>query len=191
MKKLLLVKLHLYAGIFTSFYLLAFGVSTLVLNHKMNVDQAEVTKSWQTIVSADTTQSDLKLAEQIRDELGIMGWLPRWEMKRDSVGFSFSITHPGRKYYLSFNLENNALAIEETPKGFLAVFHGMHFLNGKIPNAPLLIRSWALYQWLALFTMAISLVLGLWLWLKYRYRPWQGIAFGGVFISTIILMILI
>ena len=77
------------------------------------------------------------------------------------------------------------------PKGFIAVFHGLHFLNGKIPNAPFLIRTWAFYQWTALFVMSISLVLGIWLWLKYNYRPWQGIAFGGLFITTIIIMILI
>ncbi|MCK5370629.1 MAG: hypothetical protein KAQ62_18830, partial [Cyclobacteriaceae bacterium] len=77
------------------------------------------------------------------------------------------------------------------PKGFLAVFHGLHFFNGNIPNAPLLLRSWAIYQWLTLFVMAISLILGIWLWLKYNYKPWQGIVFGSLFIGTVIIMILI
>ena len=47
------------------------------------------------------------------------------------------------------------------------------------------------YQWLALFVMAISLILGLWLWIIYNYKPWQGYTFGGLFIFTILIMLLI
>ena len=191
MKKSLLIKLHLYAGIFTSFYLLAFGFSSLVLNHQINVEQTAVTKTWETTLLVDTASTNLEMAEYIRDQLGIMGWLPRWEMKRDQENFRFTITHPGRKYNLILDIVNSKLSVEEMPKGFLAVFHGLHFLNGKIPNAPLLIHTWAIYQWLALFTMAISMILGIWLWLKYSYKTWQGIAFGVIITGTIILMILV
>jgi len=191
MKKPLLIKLHVFVSLFISFYLLAFGVSSLVLNHKMDVEQKEVTKTWETNVSVDPSLPDLQLAEQIRDEIGFMGWLPRWEFKRDSTTINFSIVHPGRKYYLTYENTTGHVDIKEIPKGFLAVFHGLHFLNGKIPNAPFFIKTWAVYQWLALFAMTISLILGLWLWLRSNYKPWQGIAFGSLFIGTIILMILL
>jgi hypothetical protein len=191
MKKSLLIKLHLYTGIFTSFYLLAFGVSSLVLNHNINVERNEVTRSWQSDVSVDPSLPDLQLAESIRDEIGIMGWLPRWEFKRDSTFFKFSIVHPGRKYYLTYEGSKGHVGIKEIPKGFMAVFHGLHFLNGNIPNAPFLIRSWIVYQWMALFAMLVSLILGIWLWLKNNYKTWQGIAFGSLFIGTIIIMILL
>ena len=191
MKKSILIKLHLYAGIFTSFYLLAFGFSALVLNHNIDVDRKEVTQTWQTTIDVDTAKSNLEMAQNIRDKLGIMGWLPRWEMKREQDNFNFTITHPGRKYNLMLDMVNSHLSVEEMPKGFLAVFHGLHFLNGKIPNAPFLIRSWAVYQWIALFSIAVSIILGVWLWLKYRYQAWQGIVFGMVIAGTIILMILV
>ena len=191
MKKSILIKLHLYAGIFTSFYLLAFGFSALVLNHNIDVDRKEVTQTWQTTIDVDTAKSNLEMAQNIRDKLGIMGWLPRWEMKREQDNFNFTITHPGRKYNLMLDMTNSHLSVEEMPKGFLAVFHGLHFLNGKIPNAPFLIRSWAVYQWIALFSIAVSIILGVWLWLKYRYQAWQGIVFGMVIAGTIILMILV
>lgn len=191
MKKSLLIKLHLYAGLFTSFYLLAFGASTLIMNHKMDVERKEMTKTWDAELAVDSKLSDLEMAEQIRDELGIMGWLPRWEFRREALIFTFTVTHPGRKYRIEHNAETNRLLIEEYPKGFVAVFHGLHFLNGKIPNAPLLIRSWLVYQWLSLSIMTVALVLGIWLWLKYNYKSWQGIAFAGLFIGSVLLMILI
>lgn len=188
-KKSLLIKLHLYAGIFTSFYLLAFGFSALVMNHNIQLENTDYTKTWETQITFDPALPDGRLAENIRDELDIMGWLPSWQMQRDSTTFSFNVGHFGRNYHIEANLLNGKLKISEAPKGILAVFHGLHFLNGKIPNAPLLIRTWAAYQWLSLFVMAISMVLGLWLWIKYNYKPWQGITFGGIFIFTILIML--
>lgn len=191
MKKSLLIKLHLYTGLFTSFYLVAFGVSTLIMNHKVQVERKELAKEWKATVSNVSGLPDLEKAQTIRDELGIMGWIPRWKFKSEKTLFHFSVTHPGRSYEFSYNSSTSEVHLREFPKGFVAVFHGLHFLNGKIPNAPLLIRSWAIYQWLALFMMLISLVLGIWLWLKFSYRQWQGIVFGGLFLCTLILMMLL
>lgn len=191
MKKSLLLKLHLYAGIFTSFYLLAFGTSTIILNHKMDVDNKELSKTWEAELELDPSLTELEKATYIRDELGIMGWLPRWEFRTKDQQFIFTVTHPGKKYHIQHDAQTKQLKVEEYPRGFIAVFHGLHFLNGKIPNAPLLIRSWLVYQWLSLSIMTIALILGLWLWLKYNYQTWQGIAFAGLFVGSILLMILI
>lgn len=190
-KKSTLIKLHLYAGIFTSFYLLAFGFSALVMNHDVRLEKSEYTKTWDAALSLDPNLSSDQLAESIRDELGIMGWLPRWEFKRDSTQFAFNVVHLARKYQVDADLLTGKLIISEAPKGFLEIFHGLHFLNGRIPNAPWLIKTWAVYQWLSLFVMGISLILGLWLWIRFNYQPWQGMAFGGLFIFTLIVMLLI
>jgi hypothetical protein len=191
MKTSLLIKLHLYTGIFISFYILAFGVSSIILNHDLKVERSEVTKIWETNVSVDPSMPELQLAENIRNELNLMGWLLPWEFKRDSAQFKFSMVHPGRKYHLSYDILNGMVKIEEMPRGFLVVFHGLHFLNGKPPNAPFLIKSWVVYQWVGLLSMFISLILGIWLWLKNHYKPWQGIVFGSLFVGTLIIMYLL
>jgi len=187
----MLIKLHIYSGLFVSFYLLAFGFSSIVLNHDIDLEHKDVANTWAKDITANPELTDLQLAEDIRDQLGLMGWLPRWEFSRDSIFFNFTIVHPGRKYHLRLDLKQNQVTVQESPKGFLAVFHGLHFLNGNIPNAPLLIKSWAIYQWLALAVMMISLVLGLWLWIKYSYKAWQGFVFGGLMIITLTIMLLI
>ena len=151
MKKPLLIKLHLYAGLFTSFYLIAFGFSTIVLNHKIRVEKKEVTRTRQARVTVNPKLNDHDLSESIRNQLGLMGWLPPWENKRDSTSFHFMITHPGRNYYLDVDLHSGELSVAEAPKGFPEVLNALHFFNGEVPNAPFFIRTWAVYQWLSLF----------------------------------------
>ncbi len=192
MNRRFLIKIHLYCGLFTVFYLVAFGFSSIVLNHKINLDNTVVTQNWATTTEIDPAGKENKeLAEIIKNELGLMGWTPFWLYKRDSSHFRFTVTHPGRNYHLNLNLLQGTLQIEEAPKGFLSVLNSIHFLNGHIPNAPLLLRSWAVYQWLALLTMLVSLFLGLWLWIRYHYRTWEGVVFGGVFVITLFVMVLI
>ncbi|GJM27687.1 MAG: hypothetical protein DHS20C17_03220 [Cyclobacteriaceae bacterium] len=191
MKKHQLIKFHLYCGLFTIFYLVAFGLSSLVLNHNLNLERSTVTEEWSSVVRVEQGLSNNDLAESVKNQLGLMGWTPYWKYKRDSVWFQFEVSHPGRNYQIKLELLQGDVQVSELPKGFLAVLHGLHFFNGNVPNAPFFLKTWAVYQWLTLLTMLISMIFGLWLWLKYRYRSWEGIAFGGVFMLTIILMILI
>ena len=191
MKKSLLIKLHLYAGLFTCFYLIAFGLSALKMNHNIPIENKIITKRWDIQIPIDNSLPNKELAANIRDQIGIMGWIPYWEFQRDSVHFNFQIQHFGRKYLLKANLHTGYTKISEAPKGILAVIDGLHFFNGNIPNAPLLLRTWKIYQYLSLVVLSISLILGIWLWLKYSYKPWQGFMFGIIFIGTILIMVLI
>ncbi len=191
MRKSLLVKIHLYCGLFTIFYLIAFGLSSIILNHDIKVEKSDVTSSWNSTVKVDFDLDDKDLAESVRDQLDLMGWLPLWEFKRDSLTFSFRITHLGRNYHVNLDLTNGDVQVGEAPKGFIAVLHGLHFFNGTMPNAPFFLRTWAVYQWLTLITMLVSLILGMWLWIKYSYQRWEGLVFGGLFVATVVIMMLI
>lgn len=185
------IKLHVYAGLFTCWYLLAFGVSSLILNHKLDVENDGITDTWTTQVSYDPSSSDLDNITRIRDTLDLMGWLPPWEIKKDSASLSFILTHLGKTSDLHLNLASGLLQVNERPKGMLAVLHGLHFFNGKIPNAPFLLRTWMVYQWLALFVLLISLCIGVWMWMRYSYRAWEAYVFGGLFLLSIFLMTMI
>jgi hypothetical protein len=191
MKKSFLVKLHIYAGLFTSFYLISLGVSSIVLNHKIDVDNKSITKEWSTSTKIDTSLDDHALALNLRDQLNFMGWTPPWKFKKDTDHFHFEITHLGKTSEISVDLASGKTDIAEFRKGMMAVLHGMHFFNGKIPNGNLLLRSFTIYQYLALLTLLISLVLGLWLWIKFSYQQWELIAFASLFLITILIMTLI
>lgn len=191
MKKSLLIKLHIYCGLFTCFYLISLGVSSIVLNHKIAVDNTSITKEWSTMTKIDTSLDDDALALNVRDQLDFMGWTPPWKFNKDADNFKFQITHFGKNSDISVDLATGKTDIAEYRKGMVAVLHGMHFFNGKIPNGNLLLRSFAIYQYLGLLTLLISLVLGLWLWIKFSYQQWELIAFASLFLMTIIIMVLI
>ena len=191
MKKSTLIKLHVYCGLFTAFYILAFGVSSIILNHQMEVDNTDVTKTWQGEVSVTASMSQQEMAEDFRNQLDLMGWVPPWRYQKDSTHFQFETTHLAKTCAIKVNLLSGATEVKEMPKGFWAVFHGLHFFNGSIPNAPFFLKTWMVYQWLGLFVLFLSLILGIWLWLKFSYKTWELYAFGGLFLLSIILMIMI
>lgn len=191
MKKSIWVKFHIYCGLFTCWYLIAFGVSSLILNHNVKVEKNELSDSWTTKVDYDPSSSDLDNATRIRDSLNLMGWIPGWQIRNDSVHLDFNITHLGKTSTLRLNLASGMLQVREHPKGMLAVLHGLHFFNGKIPNAPSLLKSWMVYQWLTLFVLFVSLCTGIWLWLRYGRKPWEFYVFGGVFLISILIMMMV
>lgn len=191
MKKSAWIKLHLYCGLFTSFYLIAFGFSSLVLNHKMQVDHSAVTDTWTGQVQVNTDLKDQELAEDLRDQLGLMGWVPPWEYRKDATQFRFVLTHLAKNSELKVDLGSGAVTVAESPKGLLAVLNGLHFFNGRIPNAPFFLRTWMVYQWLTLLVLFFSLLLGLWLWIRYSHKTWELYVFGGLFLISCLLMLML
>ena len=189
MKKSLWIKIHLYCGLFTSFYLLVFGVSSIILNHKLNVEKDKVASTWTTHVSYDPNSTDLDIALQIRDSLDLMGWVPPWKIKKDSSSLDFEITHLGKTIDFQLDPHTGVLHAKERPKGFLAVINELHFFNGNVPNAPLLLRTWAVYQWLTLFVLFFSLITGIWIWVRYSHKTWELYVFGGIFLLSVLLML--
>lgn len=188
-KKSQLIKWHVYAGLFTSVYILAFAFSSLVLNHGWDVENKEVTDHWEATIRLDSSLNNDELSEQIRDNLQIMGWIPRWEFRRDSEEFKFRITHFGKDHRITANLATGKVEVDGISKGILATFHGLHFFNGSIPGASKFLRSWAVYQWLTMAVLVISLILGLILWVRFNFRRWHLYVFGGLTLLSLIIML--
>lgn len=180
---------HIYAGLFTTIYLLAFGISSLILNHGWDVENKEVSRSWEKQIKINADLPDPELGNQIRDELGLMGWVVNWETYRDSTSLHTEVTHLSKTYSIKADLASGFVHVDEIDKGFLATFHGLHFFGGKIPNAPAFLQTWWYFRWITLAVMLVSLALGLVLWIKYSFRRWHLGVFGFLFIGSLILMI--
>ncbi len=192
MKKSTLIRLHLYAGLFTAMYILAFGFSSLVLNHGIELDQKTLIEDRQeTVLLGEISEENMALANSIRDQLNLMGWPLGWRMKRDSLNFSFPMTNPGKEYILDYEFATNKVRVQTYRKSFWSVLHAMHFFGGEIPNAPFFIRTFVVYQYLGMVVLTMSLVLGLWLWIKFSYQSWELYVFGGLAILAMVLMYLI
>ena len=59
------------------------------MNHDLKVENTEVNRTWDTMVSVEFQVPDLELTESIKDELDLMVWVLLWEFKRDSLEFHF------------------------------------------------------------------------------------------------------
>ncbi len=68
MKKSLLIKLHIYAGLFTCFYLIAFGLSALKMNHNIAIEKKIITNQWDIQIRIDNSLPNKELAAEIRDK---------------------------------------------------------------------------------------------------------------------------
>lgn len=192
MKKSSLVRWHVYAGLFTFFYMMALGFSTLVLNHGVNLDKLTFVDEKQAHLPLEVIiEDDRALANSIRDRLNMTGWPLVWKLQKDEDYVSFPVTSPGKEIEIHYDFASSKASIKEYRKSFLSVLNSMHFFGGRLPNASLFIKSFSIYQYAGLIFLFISMILGVWLWLRYSYKKWEVYLFCGFTVFSIIIMVLI
>ena len=98
----ILLKIHLYAGLLCSSYLIVFGISSLNFNHHFGKPATLKSERQRGLNSLPATNDDQRLAEALRDTLGLVGWTLPWETRRaeteDSLYFHFAVNRPGKEY---------------------------------------------------------------------------------------------
>ncbi|WP_149275811.1 PepSY domain-containing protein [Pareuzebyella sediminis] len=188
LKKINFIQWHLYAGLFTAFYVLAFAISSLLLNHDAKIENTHTTSTWQAMVDIDPSLSDQDLCLKIRDDLAMIGWPTDWKRENNGI-LNFKIVHQAKESQLSANLSTGKVNVNEVGKGFFATFQALHFFSGKIPNGNLWLRSWQVYQWLTMIIMVISLVSGMWLWIKYVRKKKFIALFISIWALSLFLML--
>lgn len=187
-----LIKWHLYAGLLCFPYFIIFGISSLNFNHHFSFMQPGKNSShWQKQIDIPPYQNDQQFADAVRDSLSLMGWTPPWEIKKDSAGFQFMITHPGKDYVVSAFNNQPIIKVEETPKGFWTVFNSLHGFNEEIPGAPAFINSWGIYSNVAVFVMLFSILSGIYIFSRNKKEKKSGlfILFGCLGFSLLILLL--
>lgn len=98
----ILLKIHLYAGLLCSSYLILFGVSSLNFNHRFGRPAALKVERQRGLNALPAISDNQRLAEALRDTLGLVGWTLTWETRRseteDSLYFHFAVSRPGKEY---------------------------------------------------------------------------------------------
>lgn len=97
-----LLKIHLYAGLLCSSYLILFGISSLNFNHHFGKPTTLKNERQRSLGTLPAITDDQRLAEALRDTLGLVGWTLPWETRRsetaDSLYFHFAVARPGKEY---------------------------------------------------------------------------------------------
>jgi hypothetical protein len=176
-----LLNVHLYSGLFCCPYLVIFGFTSLAFNHPWLMPKGESPPmEWERKIEVAAGSENNKLAEAVRDQLGLFGWVPRWAIKRASEKvLKFELSRPGKRYLIEWNQENGLAQVAEYRTGLASVLHFMHGSNGTIPNSRFT-RLWGFYTDVTTWFVLFALGSGVYLWTnRERERRVGWIIFGA------------
>jgi len=167
-------KLHMYLGLFCASYLIVFGLTSLNFNHHFAFFEPNNDKvTWEKSITVADNADDLKLAESIRDALGLMGWAPPWRYRHDEQNsFSFDIYRPAKTYAVKVNPERTRVQVEETRLGFMAAYKSLHAVE-RIPNS-ILVKVWPVYTEVCMFFVLFAVASGIYFWARSRESKLLG-----------------
>lgn len=175
-----LLKVHIYAGLLCSSYLLLFGISSLNYNHNFGKPRNEKV-AWERSLKLADMDNDTALSESVRDALGLVGWALPWETRRDKDGnLRFGLSRPGKHYTIKVIFAEQRVRVEETRRGFWPVVDSLHGKMG-VP-ASRFMSLWGVYTELCTWVVLFSAASGLYLWTrrqKERFIGWILLGCGS------------
>jgi len=187
----LLLRLHLYAGIFCAPYLVIFAVSSLDINHRFGFMQ----EGNETVIRTVRQKipfglPDHRLAAALRDTLGLTGWAPRWETSRAKGTFRCKVIHPGKEFTLTADSAAERITISEKRKGFWKLFNNLHMFGGDIPNRSWVHVLWGFYQDICVVYLLFAACSGIFLFAKKRKERIAGLVVVSAFALLSLLFML-
>ena len=180
----------MFGGVLCAPYLLIFGISSLNYNHKPAfTDNWTDTVSYERPLTATNHEDDKVLAGTVRDSLGMWGWTPWWEYKRDEKNnFRFQVARTGKSYIIHADFEKKEARIEEKAAGYWPVIRDLHALMGT-PGSTLM-SAWGVYTDICAAFVLFSIISGVYLWTAKRSERKLGyVLLGAGSGSSLLLMV--
>ena len=162
------LRIHLYAGLLCSSYLIVFGVSSLNFNHPFEFTKpGRTTTTWERTVALPPVGENLAESEAVRDALGLIGWPMPWETRRDPSGdLHFGLARPGKHYTVHVLRSAGAVRVEERHEGYWTVMRHIHGNKG-VPGSRLM-TVWGWYTELCTIFVLFAAVSGVYLFATRR-----------------------
>ena len=184
----LLLKIHIYAGLLCSSYLLIFGLSSLNYNHHFG-QPAETEVTWERSLKLRNMADNGAFSAAVRDSLGLIGWTIPWRTHRDDRGnLHFGLNRPGKKYTIHVLLDEGRVRVEETRTGFWSVVNSLHALM-RLPSSPYM-SLWGVYTDVCTVVVLFSAASGVYLWTRRRQERLIGWILLGAGSGTSLLFML-
>ena len=183
----LILKIHMYGGLFCASYLLIFGLSSLNYNHRFGQPSDEKI-TWERALPVRDMDDLHKLSEQVRDDLGLVGWTLPWETRRDKGGnLHFGLARPGKHYTIHVFFKEGKIEVEESRKGFWQVINRLHALM-RLPSS-VFVSSWGIYTEICVWMVLFSAASGVYLWATLKRERLTGLALlGGSALLSLLFM---
>ncbi len=195
--KNLLLKIHIYGGLFSVGFLITFSYSAFVHQHHPKFPKpGEKTVLWEQSLHIPEIEDNHKFKLAVRDSLELFGHAPWWKDYHDSLGVHhFMISRPGKQYWVTVPKQGKIYQIKEVRTGFLDVMIQLHPLAAGMQGhgkGPSFIKVWK-YISLATALVLLSVILiSIQFWLRKSFkRRSRWMVVGTIAILPVILIIFI
>ncbi len=188
-----LKKLHVYGGLFLSFYVVTLGISSLQFQHHFfEFQPGKKAVSWDQHVQIPGIEESHQLKSAIRDSLGLNGYLPWWEEYTDSLGiYHFMINRPGKEYWITVPNEGDLIQVDERRKAILSVVFALHPLTAGF-DGPGFAKAWRIISEIMSVLLLVIIILSIQFWYTRSFPKNKGwIIVCAVASFSILLIILV
>jgi hypothetical protein len=177
----LLLKIHLYGGLFAVGYFVVFILSALMLNHDPAfLRPTNVEEKWANSIGKIQAANQENLIKEIKDSLGIIGNTGKWSISKNKMGnLVFKAFQPSKVHRVVY--KTDSVYVTTTKKGFWHTLQGLHFVTHKIYGAKF--NGWYLYSYICTTYLLFAIISGLWLWVttkKDKIISWVVLSGVGV-----------
>jgi len=174
--RLLIIKLHIYAGLLTFAQLVTYGIAGLVASVQPGLERPKIARAVRyepfTVAPSSTDQ---QVADAVYRQLALPltrpmpGWFLRRTPEKDLLLDFYNINGIYRVVVLE---RENRLRIEDIRNSTALFLSDVHAITTGDPQAPGRVRAWAIYNEIAMWCLLGFCVSGLYLWLSAQARSW-------------------
>lgn len=188
----LLFNLHIYGGLSCSLYLCVVALSALNFQHHFISEEPKDTIAFGKQIQFDPTLSNDSLAKFVARQLQVVGHIPPWEMRSDSVGnLRFKIQRPARTYAVRLSRNSDEVQVKEIHYQAGRILRVMHFGSIAGLNDPVL-KAWAWFAQISTILAFFVVCISVYFWFKksVKKRYQSAIVIVSCIFSTFLILYL-
>lgn len=157
-----LLQIHLYGGLATFWYLLAYGVTSLGFNHPWLLpDPPQRTEAGSVPYTASAGDARAR-AEAAAADAGIAGWYLPWTVREDGRVLRFDVQRPGYVTHVTADAQAGLLTYERVGPDLAGMLHFLHGSTHPVPGLPGT-RPWGWYTDVTTALVLFFCASGVWL----------------------------
>lgn len=181
------IRIHLYAGLFASTFLMLAGFTAINFQHQLlSAEPRDTTFSVHKVHISDLAANEL--SQNIASQLNIIGHTPNWDYRfnKQQQLISFKIHRPAKRYNVEVDHQNSTVKVAEIHYKAGAVLNIMHKTTMiDLSESPLV--TWAIFGQISAVSAFIAVIVSLYFWwTKSVTARWQW--FVAIISSLIVLI---
>ncbi|UCF37990.1 MAG: PepSY-associated TM helix domain-containing protein [Acidobacteriota bacterium] len=173
-------KLHIFAGLFVSPFILLYAVSAILFNHTWAPGSSPLAARWErSDIEIPSDLADLDLARAILSQLGITGEIEFFRQEENATQLVIPVMKPRRRTIVRVDVARRAASVEERDLSFWAAILYLHKSPG--PHLAGFRGNWfytTMWRWLADASICLILFLstsGVYLWSLLKAKRRAGL----------------